>query len=245
MRAIILAAGRNRLLERNETEKPLCLNDFQGRPLLDWQLKAISEAGIDDVAVVKGYAADQIKLPVKDFANHKWDKSDIVRSLMQADDWLSRFECVVAFSNIFYTQHTVDLLAQAKGDLVIAVLENWKSLWETRFPDVLPNTGKLIFDEDGNLCEIGGNASSLADVAGQFMGLMKITPSGWQYIKRYLSMCDDVVIDKMSMIKLLQELIKTDHAIKGVRSDDEWFVFDRLRDLKIANQMSNARDEIS
>ena len=39
MKAIILAAGRGSRMGNLTEEKPKCLIDFRGRPLLNWQLK--------------------------------------------------------------------------------------------------------------------------------------------------------------------------------------------------------------
>ena len=55
MKAIILAAGRGSRMGNLTDESPKCLVELRARPLLEWQLMAIREAGIDDIAIVNGY----------------------------------------------------------------------------------------------------------------------------------------------------------------------------------------------
>lgn len=60
MKAVILSAGQgSRLLPLTES-RPKCLIDLSGRSLLEWQLLALSHAGVDEAVVVTGFAADQV-----------------------------------------------------------------------------------------------------------------------------------------------------------------------------------------
>lgn len=60
MRGIILAAGRGRRLEPVLPEKPKCLITFGEKTLIQHQIRALKQAGIDDVVVVVGYEKQQI-----------------------------------------------------------------------------------------------------------------------------------------------------------------------------------------
>jgi len=55
MKAIILAAGRGSRMKNLTDERPKCLVELRGNPLLDWQLAALLEAGIDRIAIDTGY----------------------------------------------------------------------------------------------------------------------------------------------------------------------------------------------
>ena len=57
MDALILAAGSGRRLRLN---RPKCLVELGGRPLIDHQLQALAWAGVDRVVVVAGYMADDV-----------------------------------------------------------------------------------------------------------------------------------------------------------------------------------------
>ena len=55
MRAIILAAGRGSRMKTLTEKIPKCLVHLREKPLIEWQLAAIREAGITEIAVVTGY----------------------------------------------------------------------------------------------------------------------------------------------------------------------------------------------
>ena len=55
MKAIILAAGRGSRMKNMTDERPKCLVELGGKPLLEYQLTALRQAGINEIAVVTGY----------------------------------------------------------------------------------------------------------------------------------------------------------------------------------------------
>lgn len=58
--AVLLAAGAGTRLRPLTDTRPKCLLEVGGRPLLDYQLEALMQYGIQDVLVVTGHAAEQI-----------------------------------------------------------------------------------------------------------------------------------------------------------------------------------------
>ena len=61
MRAVILAAGAGTRLNPLTNGYPKCLVDVGGKLLIDYQLEALSKAGVDDIAMVVGFEAEQIR----------------------------------------------------------------------------------------------------------------------------------------------------------------------------------------
>lgn len=61
MKAIILAAGAGTRLSPLTDGCPKCLVKVGGHCLIDYQLDALRRAGVDDVVLVVGYEADQIR----------------------------------------------------------------------------------------------------------------------------------------------------------------------------------------
>ena len=55
MNAIILAAGRGSRMKNLTSDKPKCLVQLNGKTLIQWQLDALNQAGISNIAVVTGY----------------------------------------------------------------------------------------------------------------------------------------------------------------------------------------------
>nr|WP_237180384.1 phosphocholine cytidylyltransferase family protein [Roseomonas haemaphysalidis] len=60
MRAVILCAGQGRRLLPLTQNRPKCMLPVAGRPVLEWQLRALAENGITDVTVVTGFAAEVV-----------------------------------------------------------------------------------------------------------------------------------------------------------------------------------------
>ena len=53
----------------------------------------LKKAGIDDIAIVTGYKREQLEqYNLKEFYNDKWHKTNMVRSLMCAGDWLKNID---------------------------------------------------------------------------------------------------------------------------------------------------------
>ena len=57
MRAVILAAGRGSRLGHLGSDRPKCLVQLEGRPLIERQIAALRRGGADEIAVVRGYRA--------------------------------------------------------------------------------------------------------------------------------------------------------------------------------------------
>ncbi len=61
MKALVLAAGRGSRLKNFTDEKPKCMYDFAGKPLLQWQYDALKEY-FDKIGVVVGYRAEKVDI---------------------------------------------------------------------------------------------------------------------------------------------------------------------------------------
>lgn len=61
VKAIILSAGQGRRLLPLTAETPKCLIPFSGRPLLEWQVRSLASAGVDEIVVVTGFEAAKVQ----------------------------------------------------------------------------------------------------------------------------------------------------------------------------------------
>lgn len=61
MHAVILSAGQGSRLAPLTATTPKCLIDFHGRSLLEWQVAALTAAGVDRITVVTGFEAGQVR----------------------------------------------------------------------------------------------------------------------------------------------------------------------------------------
>ncbi|MGA0532687.1 NTP transferase domain-containing protein [Hansschlegelia sp. KR7-227] len=61
VKAIILSAGQGRRLLPLTAETPKCLIPFSGRPLVEWQVRALAAAGVKEIVVVTGFEAAKVE----------------------------------------------------------------------------------------------------------------------------------------------------------------------------------------
>jgi len=61
MKAVVLAAGQGKRLLPLTASVPKCLVRLGGRSILEWQVRALFEAGVTDIAVVTGFHASDVE----------------------------------------------------------------------------------------------------------------------------------------------------------------------------------------
>lgn len=233
MKAIILAAGRGSRMENLTDECPKCLLRVRGRTLLDWQLEALSLAGVTEIALVTGYKRELLRVRgLKEFHNIRWMETNMVSSLECADQWLSSEPCIVSYSDIFYETQAVSSLIECPSDLAVTYDPKWRRLWEKRFIDPLLDAETFRLSTKGELLEIGGKAKSVEEIEGQYMGLLRFTPKGWEEVVRVRSTLTGSIRDKMHLTGTLQLVIDGGRMQVGAVSySGEWGEFDSASDL--------------
>ena len=201
MKAVILAAGRGNRMKALTDECPKCLVELRGKALLDWQLKALREAGISEIAMVTGYKRELLSnRELMEFHNQRWAETNMVSSLACAQEWLLSEPCIVSYSDIFYEASAVESLMMSTASLAVTYDPHWLKLWEKRFGDPLIDAETFRLNSDKTLAEIGNKPKSLQVVEGQYMGLLRFTPDGWGEVLRIRAGLPSAECDRMHMI---------------------------------------------
>lgn len=243
MKAIILAAGRGSRMRDLTDERPKCLVELHGKPLLYWQLEALRKAGISDIALVTGYRRELLEIPgVTEFHNPRWAETNMVSSLACADSWLSTDSCVVSYSDIFYTAESVKALiaAPAESSLTISYDPHWLSHWQARFADPLDDAETFRLAADGrHVVTIGGKPKTLAEIEGQYMGLLRFNPAGWLAMKALRQTMPAADRDRMHMTGTLQMLIAAGNSVMAIPCQGEWGEIDSPDDLHTYDSSAN------
>lgn len=238
MKAIILAAGRGSRMKSMTDEKPKCLVELHGKALLDWQLDALRGAGINEIAIVTGYKRELLSgRGLVEFHNSRWAETNMVSSLACAAAWLESEPCIVSYSDIFYSSAAVQSLMNSGASLAVTYDPDWLSLWSQRFGDPLLDAETFRLGSSGVLREIGNKPQTVAEVQGQYMGLLRFTPDGWAEVVRIRSNLSDEQKDKMHMTGTLQKVIEADRvSIVGIPYMGKWGEVDSQEDLKSYNK---------
>src|ERR1022692_299045 len=242
MRAIILAAGRGSRMKSLTDERPKCLVELRGKTLLQWQLGALREAGINELAIVTGYKRELLTgYDLVEFFNPRWAETNMVSSLACAQAWLLADTCIVSYADIFYDSSAVSLLVNCAAPLAVTYDCNWLVSWQERFGDPLLDAETFRLKPDDTLSEIGNKPRSVDEIDGQYMGLLRFTPASWDEVSRVRADLTDLERDKMHMTGTLQKIIDAGRMpVRAVRYDRSWGEIDSPGDLSRYEGRRNA-----
>jgi choline kinase len=235
VKAIILAAGRGSRMKSLTDERPKCLVELRGKPLLEWQLESLRAAGISDIAVVTGYKRELLAgRGLSEFHNPRWAETNMVSSLACAESWLQGEPCIVSYSDIFYSPVAVQSLINCEATLAVTYDPNWLQLWTERFGDPLLDAETFRLSATNTLAEIGNKPQSVDDVQGQYMGLLRFTSEGWAEVVRLRAELSPQQRDSMHMTNTLQRVIDAGRVqIEAVAYTGEWGEVDSSEDLSV------------
>jgi len=244
MRALILAAGRGSRMGKLGDERPKCLVELQGRPLLERQVAALRRGGVSDIGIVRGYQAAKFDFPgLTYFDNKRWAETNMVMSLAAAAEWLRLGPVIVSYADIFYRGDLIRGLAAAPGSLVITYDRSWRELWSRRFADPLSDAETFRVSPQGELLEIGGKTGRIEDIEGQYMGLLKFTPTAWDAVESLLAALEAPVRDRLDMTGLLRRLLAAGSlSINTHATDGQWGEIDNPGDVDLYQQMISDGD---
>ncbi len=243
VRAIILAAGEGTRLRPHTLDRPKCLVELAGRPLLSHQLEVLAAAGVDDVTVVTGYRADQIeRMPNVQRTAHNpaFDRTNMVSSMMCARDRMDGSDHVlVLYADIVYEPRVLTALLHCDEPFATSVNLDWFALWRRRMDDPLADAETLKLDAHGHIVELGKKPRSLDDVHGQYMGLIRFDASFCREVLAFYDGLDpDARYDgkdlpNMYMTSLLQGLVDAGHPLSAVCVHGGWIEVDSVEDLAL------------
>lgn len=241
MQAVILAAGSGTRLRPMTDDRPKCMVEVQGRPLLHIQLAVLRRAGASRITVVGGYLADRLATDpdVQRLTNPEYAATNMVWTLKCAARAIGE-DCVISYGDIIYPPQVIEALLGSPHEIAVAVDLGWREYWERRFQDVLSDAETLAMDGDGMLREIGRKPSRLEDIQGQYIGLVRFRGRQAAALRQRLEGLEagtDVGGKPAAaayMTDLLQVLIDEGRAVAAAPFRGEWCEVDSPRDLALA-----------
>ncbi len=237
MKAIILAAGRGSRMHEGTKYIPKCMMKVCGKTLLERCLAVLEESGFErkDIAIVTGYRNEVIENTVSGvtlFHNDIWDQTNMVYSLTKAKAWLEKEDCVVFYSDIIFSPKAVKRTLNCIGEIAIPYYTQYLDLWKSRFDDPLEDLETFSVSSGGILQDIGSRPESFDQVHGQYMGIVKLTPTGWHsFINSVMNA--NKPIERIDMTSLLEATIKNGIEIHCVACPELWLECDNLNDIAL------------
>ena len=212
--AVVLAASRGRQLEDLTEDRPKCMVDVRGKPLLHRLVGSFNDAGVRELTVVTGYKSDTVEFPgIKTVENTEYETSGEVASLACASDALNG-ECLVSYGDIMFRSHVLNLLLDCDADIAVVVDSNWqeeRSVTTKRTVDLVQCSHPYSADYfDEAVAELTRIDSSLPEskANGEWIGLAKFSEKGSALLQAQINqMREDGSLDKASMTDLFNRLI--------------------------------------
>jgi L-glutamine-phosphate cytidylyltransferase len=243
MRPVLIGAGRGSRLEHRTDDLPKTLVPVMGRPMLEWILEALREAGFADrdVVFVCGYRADTLRHRYPAFTyveNRDWESNNILASLMCAREHLgSGF--VASYTDIVYRGSAVRDAVALERDKVLVCDTDWRRRYvrRTKHPE---SDAEKMRTEGGRVVELSrtipGDAAS-----GEFIGVAKMTAGGareligaYDEAKATCATLGDRPFEKAYLIHLFQRMIEQGSPFFHVDTDGGYMEIDTLEDLSLA-----------
>lgn len=235
MRAIILAAGRGSRLPKYLSKKPKCFLKFKNKRLIEYQIEAFKKYDIEKISIITGYKRNLFKrFKLKLFYNKNWKKTNMYYSLLKADKWLSKYECLVSYGDIYFEGEKINNLIYSKKPMSILYDINWKNLWKKRFKRPLDDAETFKIKKNKKILEIGKKTKKFKDIQGQYMGMMKFKPNTWKKFKKIVLKKFLKNINNIYLTDAIQCVIEEGNIpIFGIKYENKWMEIDNLKDYKI------------
>ncbi len=242
---LILAAGTGSRLMPHTSNKPKCMVEIDGRPLLLRQLSILDEFPHEQKIIVGGYKGEMIMdYGTLYFDNPDYKNSNMVWSLKKA---MSSFEnvLIVSYGDIVFSRDIFGTLLESDEDISVVVDLDWQDYWQARHENYLSDAESLKITE-GFITDIGRKNVSLGDIEAQYIGLMKFQNKGIDILKQYLSNDNSLINGKhirdAYMTDLFQQMISDGFKIKPVLINGNWIEIDNETDLQLNENIIRARN---
>ena len=222
MKAIILSAGQGKRLRPLTNDTPKCLLAVRGdQPVLELQLRALAECGVDEAVVFVGFGAERVEefvsqraptgIRVTTVFNPFYAVSDNLATCWLARSYMQDEFIILNGDTLFEPTVLRRLLASPSAPLTLAI--NQKQSYDD-------DDMKVSLSDGRRLVGVGKTLDPRI-VDGESIGLMLFRPEGAERFRDTLSAAirrpDATALWYLSIVnEMAQESIVTSVAITGL-----------------------------
>ncbi len=251
----ILAAGFEEQLLPLIEDRPKAMLEIKGRSILERQLNILRSAGVSQIAVVRGYKAEAIKLPgIRFYENPDYRSTGIAASLFSAAPALAG-RTLVLYGDILFDRTVLERLLATKAEVALAVDRAWYDLHRTegRSPEgaelvvtrqtPIQSHRFLPSEEPVDILALGQRLDK-SRATGEFIGLALFSDQGTAGLKEVYQQGLERAPDRpyheaanfsqASFTDLLQEMIDRGRPVKAVEIYKGWLEVDTFEDYRRA-----------
>lgn len=242
-RAIIIAASHGKALGDLTDDRPKCMVEIRGKPLLTRLVTLLRESSINDITVVRGYRKEMVNLPmIKHVDNDTYDWTGQAASLACAIDHL-KDDCVIAHGDILFRHHFLDDLYATEGDIVLCVDGLWNdrtALAEDAVRNFVhcsaPFRADYFQDQQVTLSKMSKDLPA-SDIMGEWIGLAHVTEKGASIIRGTLEdMRSKGTLHKADLRDVFNQIAEAGHDICIHYVAGQWLDVDDLADVRNAHK---------
>ncbi len=245
MRAIVIAAGQGTRLRPYTEDRPKCMVEVGGKPILHHQLEAFAANGIEDVVVIGGYKRNGIVAPGATLVtNAEFMTNNILMSLFCAEEELVG-DVLVSYGDIVYSPAVVERLLSAPNSASLVVDVDWAQIYEGRTDHPL-DQAELAEVTSGGIVTRVGKSVGAEKAFGEFIGLARFRAPTvsllWGLYLRALAQGDDKpygdapTFRKAYLTDLLNDAIGRGEHIGAIPIAGGWREIDTVQDLERAQE---------
>lgn len=238
VQAILLAASRGIELGDLTQDRPKCMLDLSGKPLLSRIQDSFHTGGIKDITVVRGYRKDVVNIPHLTYVdNDDFEATGELFSLQRGlqevtpgeKDW------ILGYGDVLFKKYVLQMLVESPHDLAIVVDADWLQRANRVRPDYvytsLPNS-KQAFYSDVYVKQMGSNIPP-SGICGVWTGLLKAGKQVQQPLLDALKtlLQDDSMKQHGRMPSLITELVTLGYPVHVIYITGNWLDIDEVEDI--------------
>ena len=240
--AVVLAASRGGELGEITRDKPKCMVDVRGRPLLQRLVSTLNESGVREVTVVRGWRKEAVQAAGARFVdNDRFAETGEVASLAMAAGAITG-DVVVAYGDVLFRSYILDSLLASSADVVLAVdALNLPTAAGAKHDLVTADhrySGDYLDDAPAHLTAMTSGEAATAETAGEWMGLARLSPTGAQWVCEEVEALKAEGLFDTADLPLLFTRLAAKRPVRIKYFTGHWMDVDNLRDLAEARDFA-------
>ena len=247
--AVVLAATKGAQLRHLTKNKPKCMLDIQGKPLLERLTSTLKKDNIGKISIVSGYKSNVIRernnlSNLNIIENKEYIKTGELYSLYKAVNEIKN-DCIITYGDIVFRKYILDALLSIKGEIVIVVDALSQNKQKKKQKDLTvcdrKFTGNYLLEEKPASLKSMHNEYT-NKITGQWIGLLKTNTKGSKIIKnQIIKLSKNKKFKNLTMPDLFNSLIKNKIKINVLYIAGQWLDVNDAFDLAEARKVSWAK----
>ena len=243
-KSLIVAAGLGSRLKKHTENLPKCMLDFNGKTLLQRQVQAYNECGVNDITVIRGYKKEKINYKNLNYVtNDDYEKNNILNSIFYAEKIING-NIIISYSDILFDSNVVKRLMESDHDISVVVDIDWRGYYVGRKDHPLSEAENVIFNSNNQVLKIGKIGTQKEEVHGEFIGMIKLTNRGAEIFKENFYRVKKLywnkpfqraaIFQKAYLTDMIQELVDIGTKVHCVIIERGWKEIDTVEDFEKA-----------